>query len=110
NLGLIEESLRDCHRALRIDPCYAKAWYRRGKLNTILGNYRDAFRDITVSLSLESSLVGKKQLQNELKAISDYQNKKVSEHNDAVDHLPSVQSEVKLRCVSTKEKGRGMVS
>lgn len=24
NLGLVEESLRDCHRALRIDPYYAK--------------------------------------------------------------------------------------
>jgi tetratricopeptide (TPR) repeat protein len=117
NLGLLKESLRDCHRALRIDPYYAKAWYRRGKLNTLLGNYKDAFRDITVSMSLESSLVGKKQLQNELKAIPDYQNNQTLEHdeyrpsNDAgVDHLPSVQMEVKLRCVSTKEKGRGMVS
>jgi hypothetical protein len=94
-----------------------QAWYRRGKLNTLLGNYKDAFRDITVSMSLESSLVGKKQLQNELKAIPDYQNNQTLEHdeyrpsNDAgVDHLPSVQMEVKLRCVSTKEKGRGMVS
>ncbi|CAH2035181.1 unnamed protein product [Thlaspi arvense] len=117
NLGLLEESLRDCHRALRIDPYYAKAWYRRGKLNTVLGNYKDASRDITVSMSLESSSVGKKQLQNELKAIPDYQNKQTSEHSEhhpnsyaGVDHLPSLQSEVKLRCVSTKEKGRGMMS
>lgn len=28
----------------------------------------------------------------------------------SVDCQPNVQSEVKLRCVSTKEKGRGMVS
>ncbi|XP_010499889.1 PREDICTED: SET and MYND domain-containing protein 4-like [Camelina sativa] len=117
NLGLHKESLRDCHRALRIDPCYAKAWYRRGKLNTLLGNYKDAFHDITVSMSFESSLAGKKQLKNELNAIPDYQNKQTSEHDEyhpsnyaSVDHLPSVQSGVKLRCVSTKEKGRGMVS
>ncbi|XP_020870414.1 SET and MYND domain-containing protein 4 isoform X2 [Arabidopsis lyrata subsp. lyrata] len=117
NLGLLKESLRDCHRALRIDPCYAKAWYRRGKLNTLLRNYKDAFRDMEVSMSLESSLLGKKQLQNELKAIPDYQNKQSSEHDEYhsssyadVDQLPSVQMEVKLRCVSTKEKGRGMVS
>ncbi|KAL0700347.1 hypothetical protein Bca4012_056469 [Brassica carinata] len=112
NLGLLDESLRDCHRALRIDPYYAKAWYRRGKLNTLLGNYRDAFHDMTVSMSLESSPVGKKQLQSELLAIPDYQNKQTSEDTRsfaAVD-LPNVQSEVKLRCVSTKEKGRGMVS
>ncbi|XP_010478763.1 PREDICTED: SET and MYND domain-containing protein 4-like isoform X2 [Camelina sativa] len=117
NLGLLKESLRDCHRALRIDPCYAKAWYRRGKLNTLLGNYKDAFHDITVSMSLESSLAGKKQLQNERNAISDYQNKQTSEYDEChlsnyagEDHLPTVQTEVKLRCVSTKEKGRGMVS
>ncbi|KAL1222172.1 Histone-lysine N-methyltransferase ASHR1 [Cardamine amara subsp. amara] len=117
NLGLVKESLRDCHRALRIDPYYAKAWYRRGKLNTLLGNCKDAFRDITVSMSLESSLVGKKQLQHELKAIPDYQNKQTLEYDEyhpsnyaGVDHLPSVQSEVKLRCVTTAEKGRGMVS
>ncbi|XP_024009173.1 SET and MYND domain-containing protein 4 [Eutrema salsugineum] len=116
NLGLVEESLRDCHRALRIDPYYAKAWYRRGKLNTVLGNYKDASLDITVSMSLESSPVGLKQLQNELKAIP--VNNKTSKNHDeyhpssnaGVDYLPRVQSEVKLRCVSTKEKGRGMVS
>ncbi|KAL0706518.1 hypothetical protein Bca4012_072944 [Brassica carinata] len=112
NLGLLEESLRDCHRALRIDPCYAKAWFRRGKLNTLLGNYKDAFRDITVSMSLDSSSAGKKQLQNELLAIPDFQNKQTSENTlcFAAADLPNVQSEVKLRCVSTKEKGRGMVS
>ncbi|CAF2098822.1 unnamed protein product [Brassica napus] len=112
NLGLLQESLRDCHRALRIDPFYAKAWFRRGKLNTLLGNYKDAFRDITVSISLESSPAGKKQLQNELLAIPDFQNKQTSENTlcYATADLPNVQSEVKLRCVSTKEKGRGMVS
>ncbi|KAF3584952.1 hypothetical protein F2Q69_00030163 [Brassica cretica] len=112
NLGLLEESLRDCHRALRIDPCYAKAWFRRGKLNTLLGNYKDSFRDITVSMSLESSSAGKKQLQNELLAIPDFQNKQTSENTlcYAAADLPNVQSELKLRCVSTKEKGRGMVS
>lgn len=112
NLGLLQESLRDCHRALRIDPFYAKAWFRRGKLNTLLGNYKDAFRDITVSISLESSPAGKKQLQNELLAIPDFQNKQTSENTlcYAAADLPNVQSEVKLRCVSTKEKGRGMVS
>ncbi|KAF8116368.1 hypothetical protein N665_0019s0046 [Sinapis alba] len=112
NLGLLQESLRDCHRALRIDPYYAKAWYRRGKLNTVLGNYKDASRDITVSMSLESSPVGKKQLQSELLAIPDCQNKQTSENirSYAAVDLPNVQSEVKLRCVSTKEKGRGMIS
>ncbi|KAJ0235553.1 Uncharacterized protein HA466_0263700 [Hirschfeldia incana] len=112
NLGLLEESLRDCHRALRIDPYYSKAWYRRGKLNTLLGNYKDAFRDITVSISLESSPLGRKQLQSELLSIPDSHNKLTSENSRSyasVD-LPNVQSEVKLRCVSTEEKGRGMVS
>ncbi|CAN8290187.1 unnamed protein product [Cochlearia groenlandica] len=114
NLGLIEESLRDCRRALRIDPYYAKAWYRRSKVNTVLGNYKDAFLDITVSMSLESSPMGKKQLQIELEAISEYRKKQTSEHDEhyprSYDHFPSVKSEVKLCCVSTEEKGRSMVS
>ncbi|CAH8355007.1 unnamed protein product [Eruca vesicaria subsp. sativa] len=111
NLGLVEESLRDCHRALRIDPYYAKAWYRRGKLNTLRGNYKDAFRDITVSLSLESSPAGKKQLQSQLLAIPHFLNQhNAPSSSGAVDYLPNLQSQVKLRCVSTKDKGRGMVS
>ncbi|XP_010538898.1 PREDICTED: SET and MYND domain-containing protein 4 isoform X2 [Tarenaya hassleriana] len=117
NLDLLAESLRDCHRALRIDPFYAKAWYRRGKLNTVLGNYEEAFRDFTVSLSLESSVDGKKQLQDECKIISDQRNKQASGHtayrvsdSASSDYLLSVPSEIKLRCVSTEEKGRGMVS
>lgn len=57
-----------------------QAWFRRGKLNTLLGNYKDSFRDITVSMSLESSSAGKQQLQNELLAIPDFQNKQTSEN------------------------------
>lgn len=63
-----------------------QAWYRRGKLNTVLGNYQDAIRDITVSISLASSLAGKKQLRSELEAIPDYQNKHIPGNDE---HHPS---------------------
>ncbi|XP_012858311.1 PREDICTED: uncharacterized protein LOC105977542 isoform X3 [Erythranthe guttata] len=65
-LGFFLESLRDCSRALIVSPAYAKAWFRRAKANSSLGNYEDAIKDLTVSLKIETSSSGKKQIENEL--------------------------------------------
>lgn len=73
---------------------FVQAWYRRGKLNTLLGNYKYAFRDITVSLSLESSPAGKKQLQSELLPFPDYLNHQTSDNTRSYDAV----GEVSLHC------------
>ncbi|XP_059627848.1 uncharacterized protein LOC132270675 isoform X2 [Cornus florida] len=117
-MGLLVECLRDCDRALVISPSYAKAWYRRGKANASLENYEDASRDLNVAMNLELSLGGKRQIESELKLISD-QNKGTSNsldksnENNLVFSFPqsSVTDEehqIKLQCVSTPNKGRGM--
>lgn len=81
-LLVLFQLLRFRYVTLIFNHLLCQAWYRRGKLNTVLRNYKDAIRDITVSVSLESSPVGKKQLQNELKTMSDDQNKQTSEHSE----------------------------
>lgn len=63
------ECLRDCNRALQISSTYAKAWYRRAKANVTMGNFDDAILDFQISKNVESSLNGKKQIEDELKVI-----------------------------------------
>lgn len=46
-----------------------QAWFRRGKANASLGNYEDSIRDLNVSLKLEMSINGKRQIQAELETI-----------------------------------------
>ncbi|KAK9075393.1 hypothetical protein SSX86_003716 [Deinandra increscens subsp. villosa] len=68
-MGLFLECQRDCNRALAICRSYSKAWFRRGKANTSMGNYDDAICDLKVSLCMEHSLSGKRQIEGELKLI-----------------------------------------
>ncbi|KAJ7959490.1 SET and MYND domain-containing protein 4 [Quillaja saponaria] len=112
-MNLLTECLRDCTRALQISPTHAKAWYRRGKANASLGNYDNAVRDLNVAESVESSVGGKKQIEGELKIILEQckrTSSSVLQHNEndlvAVDEQP----QIKLRCVTTQDKGRGMAS
>lgn len=48
---------------------WPQAWYRRGKANASLGNYKDAMGDLNVAKNVESSLGGKRQIESELKNI-----------------------------------------
>ncbi|KAI5017384.1 hypothetical protein ZWY2020_042272 [Hordeum vulgare] len=68
-LGLLEECLRDCDRAISISPTYAKAWYRRGMVNASLKNYSSARHDLEVALSMEVTSSGKSNIEQELKLI-----------------------------------------
>ncbi|KAD4585861.1 hypothetical protein E3N88_23462 [Mikania micrantha] len=110
---LFLESLRDCSRALSICTSYSKAWYRRGKANSSLGNYDDAVRDLNVSLCMEHSLSGKQQIEGELKLIlgqnirEDFPpNVNKCKESSVTDQLQGI----RLQCVKTEMKGRGMVS
>uniref|UniRef100_A0A5B7BBN2 Putative SET and MYND domain-containing protein 4 isoform X1 n=1 Tax=Davidia involucrata TaxID=16924 RepID=A0A5B7BBN2_DAVIN len=112
-MGLLEECRRDCNRALVIYPSYAKAWYRRGKANASLENYEDAVCDLNVSMNMEMSLGGKRQIESELKLLL-HQYKgtsssldKANENNTAFLNEPH---QIELHCVSTPTKGRGMAS
>ncbi|KAK1283365.1 hypothetical protein QJS10_CPB21g00495 [Acorus calamus] len=95
NLGLLEECIHDCNRAVVLSHRYAKAWYRRGKANASLGNYRDAINDMEIALSMEGSLSGKKRIKDELE---DALNHSKSTHGTS---RPSKHSyEKNLGCVS----------
>lgn len=48
-----------------------QAWFRRGKANASLGNHEDAMRDLSISLELEASLSGKRQIEKEMTMILD---------------------------------------
>nr|KJB78624.1 hypothetical protein B456_013G010300 [Gossypium raimondii] len=106
-MGLPMESLRDCSRALEISPCYPKVWYRRGKVNATLGNYEDSVHDLSVAKDMEPSIGGKKQIERELDMLA--------RHHEKTTAKPASQKsveipEIKLQCVKTPDKGRGMVS
>ncbi|KAI8031024.1 hypothetical protein LOK49_LG01G01123 [Camellia lanceoleosa] len=117
-MGLLVECVRDCNRALVICSSYAKAWYRRGKANVSLKNYEDAVRDLHVAMNMEPSLTGRRQIENELKLMSDPHegtSSSLDKHNE--NNLSHFQSsvtdephQIKLQCVSSPTKGRGMVS
>ncbi|KAK7317049.1 hypothetical protein RJT34_00961 [Clitoria ternatea] len=113
-MGLLVECLRDCSRALQICPSYAKAWYRRGKVNAALGNYKDAICDLNVAKSMESSVGGKRQIEAELKIILG-QCKTTStvvqlQHMDNSLNTAGEMPQIKLQCVSIPDKGRSTVS
>ncbi|KAL7107461.1 hypothetical protein ACP275_06G056100 [Erythranthe tilingii] len=108
-LGFFLESLRDCSRALIVSPAYAKAWFRRAKANSSLCNYEDAIKDLTVSLKIETSLSGKKQIENELNMLLNKSRlSRAIEKPD--DDSSDERLQMELKCVSTTTKGRGMTS
>jgi SET and MYND domain-containing protein 4 len=95
-LGLLEECLRDCDRAIAVSPHYVKvvgkfkllfcfhllevamkihfapefqAWYRRGMVNASLKNYSSAIHDLEAALSMEVTSSGKNNIKRELQLI-----------------------------------------
>ncbi|XP_076903718.1 uncharacterized protein LOC143558846 [Bidens hawaiensis] len=119
-MGLFLESVRDCDRALAISRSYSKAWYRRGKANTSMGNY-NAVCDLKVSLCMERSLNGKRQIEDELKLIlaqnnkkdfppDDIKRKESDIHGNTRSSVSDQLQDIQLQCVETETKGRGMVS
>ncbi|KAK7282465.1 hypothetical protein RIF29_11271 [Crotalaria pallida] len=111
-MSLLMECLRDCARALQICPSYSKAWYRRGKANASLGKYKDAICDLSVAKSVESSLGGKTQIEIELKSILDQcqSTSTAVQHNGNCLNTLGEMPQIKLQCVTTPDKGRGMAS
>ncbi|KAL4339767.1 hypothetical protein GQ457_08G010200 [Hibiscus cannabinus] len=112
-MGLPMESLRDCSRALEISPSYPKVWYRRGKVNATLGNYEDAVHDLTVAKNMETSIGGKKQIASELEILAQHHENKSAKpvhHSRKSVGIPDVPQQIKLQCVETADKGRGMIS
>lgn len=57
---------RDCSRAIKLQPEYSKAWYRRGRAWAGLHWYKNAIEDLEKALFLESSASGKNQVSHEL--------------------------------------------
>lgn len=90
-LGLFLESLQDCSRSLMLSPAYAKAWFRRAKANSSLGNYEDALNDFSVSLKIETSLSGKRQIESELNMLLDQSRLRSSvaekQHDGSTGHI-----------------------
>ncbi|XP_057778491.1 uncharacterized protein LOC130997245 isoform X2 [Salvia miltiorrhiza] len=111
-LGLFLESLQDCTHALIIFPVYAKIWFRRAKANSSLGNYEDAIKDFSVSLKLETSSSGKRQIESELNLLLGQSRLRSSATATELRHDCSTDEplEMELQCVSTPRKGRGMIS
>ncbi|KAI3458405.1 hypothetical protein Pfo_015068 [Paulownia fortunei] len=109
-LGFFLESLRDCSRALIVFPAYAKAWFWRAKANSSLGNYEDAINDLNVSLKIETSLSGKRQIESELNMLLDQPRLRSSAIEKPNDESSDEQLQMELQCVSTTTKGRGMAS
>ncbi|XP_038694879.1 SET and MYND domain-containing protein 4 isoform X2 [Tripterygium wilfordii] len=111
-IGLLQECLRDCNRALQISPRYAKAWYRRGKANVSLGNYKDAVNDLNIARDTEVSSGGKRRIESELKELvhkcREMSNKTVAHHENLI--FLDEACQMKIKCVTTPDKGRGMVS
>ncbi|KAG5050261.1 hypothetical protein JHK85_011364 [Glycine max] len=122
-MSLIVECLRDCTRALQICPSYAKvvvakdidaAWYRRGKANASLGNYKNAICDLNVAKSVEPSMGGKRQIEGELKILLDQCKSTTAveqiQHTENNCNTVGEMPHIKLQRVSTPDKGRGIVS
>ncbi|XP_041995450.1 histone-lysine N-methyltransferase SMYD3-like isoform X2 [Salvia splendens] len=130
-LGLFLESLQDCNRGLILSPVYAKVmilgsdtsylyfcfcpctastWFRRAKANSSLGYYEDAINDFGVSMEIETSLSGKRQIENELNQLVDQSRLRTSAIEKQHDCSADEPLQVELQCVSTPNKGRGMIS
>ncbi|KAE9465086.1 hypothetical protein C3L33_02999, partial [Rhododendron williamsianum] len=113
NMGLLVECVRDCNRALAISPTYVKAWYRRAKANASLENYGDAVRDLHVAMIMEQSLDEKRKIENELKSLSQQQKDTRSSLDRPDENKSSGTDEphqIKIECVSTPNKGKGMAA
>ncbi|KAG9441179.1 hypothetical protein H6P81_017033 [Aristolochia fimbriata] len=115
-MGLSEECIRDCNRAIVLSPCYSKAWYRRGQANASLGNCDDAIHNLNVALSMETSSSGKTQIKGEIASMLNHCNSGIERcslnSKDLEKDVGSCvdASKVNLKCVTTPEKGRGMIS
>ncbi|XP_058075948.1 uncharacterized protein LOC131224678 isoform X3 [Magnolia sinica] len=115
-MGLLKECIRDCNRALVLSPSYAKAWYRRGEANASFGNFDDAINDLNVSLSIEGSSAGKKRIKVKIETISSHCQKVSGTSNSCNEDNENNSGSfvelyhVRLQCVSTSDKGRGMTS
>ncbi|TQD98591.1 hypothetical protein C1H46_015839 [Malus baccata] len=111
-LGLLRECVQDCNRALQTSSNYAKAWYRRGKANASIGNYEDAICDLDVAKVLELSISGKRQIESEMKIISDQHKSTIpsEQDNENNSNILDELRQMELQCVTTPEKGRGMTS
>ncbi|KAJ3682180.1 hypothetical protein LUZ60_014753 [Juncus effusus] len=108
-LGLLEESLRDCNRAIALKPNYAKAWYRRGKVNESLRNYKVSISDLKVALTMEETATGQNNIKKELNVLNGKSDKTIEQKVDKSSHSEE-SSDVKLQTVTTFNKGRGIVS
>ncbi|KAL5569695.1 hypothetical protein UlMin_026270 [Ulmus minor] len=112
-MNLLTECLRDCDRALQRSPGYAKAWYRRGRVNVSLGNYKDAINDLDVSKIVESSMAGKRQIESELKTLLDQYSSMASpsvQHTGNKLNVLDEPNQINLQRVNTPDKARGMNS
>jgi hypothetical protein len=115
-LGLLEECLRDCDRAIAVSPHYVKAWYRRGMVNASLKNYSSAIHDLEAALSMEVTSSGKNNIKRELQLILQKHGNMIESRISNGDHkdaeLPHTGQlhKVVLECMSTTDKGRGMFS
>ncbi|KAK9128247.1 hypothetical protein Syun_017044 [Stephania yunnanensis] len=111
-MGLFTECRRDCDRAVVLSPSYAKAWYRRAKVNASLKSHNEAINDMNVALNLEPSIGLKRQIKEELVLIVNSRQScnslRKACHKSVGIHVES--PKIKLQCVSTPDKGRGMVS
>ncbi|KAF8397071.1 hypothetical protein HHK36_018709 [Tetracentron sinense] len=92
------------------------AWYRRGKANASLENYEDAIRDLNIAMNMELAVGGKRRIKSELELILDRckRTRRASNsfdiHNEKNSCSFVVPHQIKLQCVSTPTKGRGMTS
>ncbi|XP_051138521.1 uncharacterized protein LOC127256513 isoform X2 [Andrographis paniculata] len=109
-MGLFLECLRDCSRALTIYPPYAKAWYRRSKANSSLGNYDDAINDLNVVLKIEETLSGRKKIESELQVLLKQSRLRRNDSGKSNDDTSDERLQMELKCISTRNKGRGLTS
>ncbi|KAK3156871.1 hypothetical protein QOZ80_2AG0113190 [Eleusine coracana subsp. coracana] len=115
-LGLFEECLRDCNRAIAVLPHYVKAWYRRGMVNASLKKYSSAVHDLESALSMEVTTSGKDNIKQELKLILQKHGNMIEagasngDRKDAELLHTGQLNKVVLECIPTPDKGRGMAS
>ncbi|XP_031502335.1 uncharacterized protein LOC116265681 isoform X2 [Nymphaea colorata] len=114
-MGLLEESVRDCNRALVLFPCYGKAWYHRGRANLSLGNHSYAIKDMSLALTMEKFSAGRRQVESELQVMR--QNYKNGEPCSSSQETREVgldcvveTSKEQLHIVTSLDKGRGLIS
>uniref|UniRef100_A0A803P160 SET domain-containing protein n=1 Tax=Cannabis sativa TaxID=3483 RepID=A0A803P160_CANSA len=108
----LTECVRDCDRALQFYPSYAKAWYRRGLANASLGVYDYAINDLNVAKSVEVSAGGRGQIENELQTLLDQHGRTNPPLQLSLENLNIFDEphQIKLQCVNTPDKARGMAS